>query len=184
MLSIILGVLGSGGFGSIIGLFGGAVNRFIDLKAKALDLQDKVNERVQELLRMDKEREYMSAEYAMRLQVADKETEKAGVVADGAVEVAGYAAMGESYKFAATTSEDGWVDSFSKLVRPLITLAFLLFSLYIFYNVSLLVAETKAVPDATAALKLYLMTIEWVLFQAGVCIGWWFAMRPGKHPRG
>lgn len=181
MLSIILGVLGSGGFGSIVGLVGGYMNRRLDMQAKALEIQDKVNERAHDLLRMDKEREYMSAEFAARVQVAAKENEGKQITADAAIEVAGYSAMGDSYSFAATTSADGWVDKASKAVRPLVTLLFLVFTAVIFWQVQKLInaLETPLTPEQ--AVNLYTMIIEWTVFQAAVCTGWWFAMRPGKR---
>lgn len=176
MLSIILGIFSSGGFGSIVGLVGGYFNRKLDLEVKQLDVQDKAAERAHSLLKLDKEREYMVAEYGQKLQIATKEGETA-------TEVAGYNAMSESYKFAAPTSADGLVDRVSKAVRPLVTLIFLAFTAFVFWRLQLLV-DALAVPlPPEQVMTLYKEAIEWVFFQAGVCIGWWFAMRPGRPPR-
>lgn len=183
MLSIILGILGSGGFGSIVGLVGGFLNRKQDLAVKKLELETRKVDREYELARLDKEREYMTSEYGMKLRIADKEVEAEKAKADAAVEVAGYGAMTESYKFAAPTPEDGLVDKISKVVRPLLTIAFFIFTGVIFYQVQLLVNALAVAPTPEQVLKLYIMLIEWVLFQAGVCIGWWYAMRPGRLPK-
>lgn len=175
MLAIILGIFSSGGFGSILGLVGGYFNRKLDLQGKALDYADKDKDRAHDLNKQDKDLEFMKQEYAMRLQIADKETEKE-------IEVAGYEAMGKSYDFAKTSSEDGLVDKCSKVIRPFITLGFLFFTIYIFFEVQGIVTELGLQPKAEEVYALYKEIIEWVMFQAGVCIGWWFAMRPGKHP--
>lgn len=177
MLEVILGILGSGGFGSVLGLAGGYLNRRLDLQVKQLELTDKQAGRKFNL-------EYAQAEYAQRLQIADKELTGKQVDADAGVEVAGYGAMENSYSFAAPTAKDGWVDKFSKLVRPLLTLAFFGFSCVIFWEISKLVAQLPEPMPMDDAVKLWFLIIEWVLFQAGVCIGWWFAMRPGRVTRG
>lgn len=173
MLSIILGILGSGGFGSIVGLVGGFFNRKLDLKAKELDLADKKDEREFNL-------KYIEKEAQLKLEVSKEENVGKSIDASKEIEVAGYAAMADSYSFAAPTSADGWIDKFSKAVRPVLTLAFFAFSAVIFYKVNLIVSELEAPISPVEALALWKTTIEWVLFQAGVCIGWWFAMRPGK----
>lgn len=173
MLSAILGILGSGGFGSMVGLAGGYFNRKLDLEAKKVDHN-------YELAVRDKDREYMVAEYGQRLLVADKENLGKQIVAEGEVEVAGYAAMAKSYDFAVPTSADGWVDKASKVVRPVLTLAFFLFTCLIFWKVSVAVQQLSQPLPPDKLLELWIMVIQWVLFQAGVCIGWWFAMRPGK----
>ena len=174
MLSIILGIFGSGGFGSIVGLVGGYMNRKLDLEGKKIDLEDHAAQRAHDLLKQEADRKYMESEYAQKIQVA-------GIEADAAVEVAGYGAMEKSYGFAAPTSADGWVDKVSKLVRPFITLALLLGTTIIFWQVQQLVDKT-AVATPAEIIALYKEVIEWIIFQAGVTIGWWFAMRPGKHP--
>jgi len=175
MLEIILGIFGSGGFGSIVGLVGGYFNRKLDLEAKKIDLEDHKLQREHELLEKEADRKYMETEYANKIQVATVEGETA-------TEVAGYDAMAESYKFAAPTSADGWVDKLSKVVRPIITLCFLLGTTIIFWQLQKLVDQLGVAIDPKETMRLYVLVIEWILFQAGVCIGWWFAMRPGKAP--
>lgn len=184
MLSIILGILGSGGFGSIVGLVGGFLNRKQDLAVKKLELEERRVDREYELARLDKERDYMTSEYGMKLQIADREVEAEKAKADAAVEVAGYGAMAESYKFDAPTPADGRVDKISKLIRPFLTVSFFALTCVIFWQVQKLVNALQVTPTPEQVLKLYIMLIEWVLFQAGVCIGWWFAMRPGRLTKG
>ena len=180
MLSIILGVLGSGGFGSLVGLIGGYFNRRLDIQARTLDIADKAAERANDLLKMDKEREFMSAEYAMKLQVADKEVVKASITADAAIETAGYAAMKDAFSFAATSPSDGWVDKFVKIMRPWLTVSFFIFTAVIFCQLQILVNDLSIKPTPEQVIRLYTLIIEWVVFQSAVCIGFWFAMRPHR----
>jgi hypothetical protein len=163
MITTILTLFSSGAFGSLVGLIGGYFNRKLDIQAKKLEYEHDLN-------KMDKDLLYMKAEYEERTKIATIETE-------GKTEVAGYNAMSESYAYAPITG-DSWTDRFSKLIRPMITAAFFFFSVYIFYQVSKYVTVESFSQEGLV--KLYTTCIEWVLFQAGVSIGWWFAMRPGK----
>ena len=167
MLTTLLALLSSSGVGSIVGLLGGLLNRGIDLKAKAMDQKF-------ELDKIDKQKGFLELEIQGKTKVAEIEGETAETVA-------GYTAMTASYGFAATTSSDGWVDKASKFVRPALTLAFFIFTCYIFYQIHLLVGKVEAVPK-DELFELYKEIIQWFFFQAGVAIGWWFAMRPGKVP--
>ena len=75
MLETILGILGSGSVGSIVGVVGGYMNRKLDIEVHKIDIEDNKAKRENDLLKMDKEKDMMQAEYAMRVQVADKENE-------------------------------------------------------------------------------------------------------------
>lgn len=169
MLTLLISLLSSTGVGSIIGLLGGLANRYMDQKNKAQDYNF-------ELAKMDKEREQIKEEYAARLTIATTETE-------GKIEEAGYGAMAASYGFANTTKEDGtFINGFSKFIRPFLTLAFFFFTIYVFYEVSNLVSALELKPSPTEVWNLYVYIIQWIFFQSGAAIGWWFAMRPGKYP--
>ena len=168
MISAILAILGSSSIGSIIGLLGGLANRWLDQKNKKADQEF-------ELKKLEAEREFMKEEYSHRIQVTTIE-------AEGRAEAAGYDAMAASYSFAVPTSQDGIVDKISKVIRPLLTLAFFFFTIYVFSEISLLMKERSIALDDDKVLELYTYTIQWIFFQAGASIGWWFAMRPGKVP--
>ena len=168
MTSFLLTLLSSAGFGSIIGLVGGIINRFIDIKAKE-------GERAFELTKLDKERDYMKEEYAARNQLATIEGE-------ARVEANAYTAMAESYKFAAPSSSNDMVDKITRTIRPILTVLFFVFTCIVFAIVTSLIVDLKTAFSAAEILVIWKQIIEWVFFQAGVSIGWWFAMRPGKMP--
>ncbi len=165
MLTFILGLLGSSGFGSVVGLVGGLLNRAVDLKAKAMD-------QTHELALKEQDLKYMDREWEHRGKVA-------AIEAEGRVEAAGYEAMAKSYSFAAPTSKDGWVDLATKLVRPILTLSFFVFTIYVFYQINSKVSGLSSLNEKEV-LEMWKFCIQWIFFQAGVSIGWWFAMRPGR----
>jgi len=183
MLETILGILGSGSVGSIVGVVGGYMNRKLDIEVHKIDIEDNKAKRENDLLKMDKEKDMMQAKYAMRVQVADKENEGKKIEGDTAVEVAGYGAMEKSYDFAKPTAADGWVDQLSKTIRPLLTILSVVFAAYVFVRVNTLLLSLSVAPDPAQVIKIWVTVIEWVLFQTGVIVGWWFAMRPGKSPK-
>lgn len=183
MLDIILGILGSGSVGSIIGLAGGYMNRRLDLEVERIKMADRQAEREHDLKRMDSERATIQVEYSMRGQLADKENAGKAIEADAAIEVAGYGAMSDSYNFAAPATSDGLVDKASKIIRPVVTVAFLVLIVYVFGKVNGMMARLYVVPDPGQVVALWIDIIKWMLFIGGTVIGWWFAMRPGKSAK-
>lgn len=168
MLTLLISLFGSSGFGALLGIAGGLANRYMDQRSKAADQSF-------ELQKMDKEAAIMKEEWAGRVQVA-------GIEAEGKIEAAAYGAMASSYGFAATDRSDGLVDKVSKVLRPLLTFLFFCATIYIFVEVSALVEELQLRPSTEEVWSLYKYIIYWIFFQAGTAIGWWFAMRPGKMP--
>jgi len=168
-----LAILSSTGFGSALGWIGGLLNRTVDLKAKQAEYAFRLADR-------DKDIEQTKAEVAGTIAVADRSIEEAKIVSGGAVEVAGYNAMSESYKDQASPlpAKYAWVMAFSKLIRPLVTIIFVALSLTLSVYIVYMAIHSGIVftPDDWAKWLFYV--VQWVFFQAGVVIGWWFANRP------
>lgn len=160
MITSLITLLSSGAFGSLIGLIGGYFNRKLDLQIKRLDHE-------QELKVMDKNLEFMKAEYEQKTAIATIEGQ-------AATEVAGYNAMTASYSYAEPTGNT-LVDKFSRVIRPLITLSFFLLTVYLFYTLNEKISISVISQESIE--KVYLTVIEWILFQSGISIGWWFANR-------
>jgi hypothetical protein len=173
MLSLIVSLFSSSAMGSLIGWIGGLLNRKIDLAAKK-------DEYTYNLGMRDKDLEQTQAEVTGRVAVADKAVEEAKATAEGLTEQAAYNAMAESYKEQAKLlgGKWAWVDAASKIIRPLVTVIFVVVSLtisvYIIYK-ALQSGVTFSVDDWKEWVT---YVIRWVFFQAGVVIGWWFANRP------
>ena len=123
-----------------------------------------------------------------KVQVSVKE-KKAEIISDGPlsmdrvrekVEAAGYDALTASYGNDKATYGNAWVDGVRGVVRPILTLLFFILSCIVFGIVAQYV-WVRGVPLTNDQLyELFKYCIYWVLFQASVCVGWWFAMRPGN----
>lgn len=175
VIAAIIKLLGSAGFGTIFGGVMGLFNRKADLEAKRLDLEDKERDRQFQLTMRDKDAAIMEREWAGRVQVA-------GIDAEAKVDAAAYDALAKSYDFA-KPSPGGKAEAFSSVVRPLISLGYFLISsigsvVILYYAFK--VYEIKMTTDQLYELMMFV--ISWIAFMAGTTIGWWYAMRPGKHP--
>lgn len=184
MLSLIISLFSSSGVGSLIGWVGGLLNRRVDLAAKQAEYNYNLQMR-------DKDFAETQAEVAGRIAVADKAVEEAKVVAEGNVqaavataegitEQAAYNAMAESYKEQAQTlgGKWSWVDAVSKLIRPLVTIIFVIASLVISIYIVGKAIQGGVVFSVDDWKDWVTYVIHWVFFQSGVVIGWWFANRP------
>lgn len=169
---VIAKLLGSNAVGSMIGWVGGLMNRKVDLEAKRLDLADRDKDRAHEQAMRRIDLEVMAAEAASKERVASIE-------AEGKVQTSAWDALAESYRQEAATP----AGSFSKAIRPLLTLLFGLAGLAQAAAVFWFVFAINRTPlNPTQLNQLALYSIEWVFFQGGLVVGWWFANRPGKAP--
>lgn len=180
MLTALASLLGSSAVGSFIGWMGGAANRLIDLKFKDKEMALLKQNQAHELLKLDKERDYMKEEWAQRTKVAEIEGESATTVA-------GYETMSESYKHDASIQGSPKVEDLRASVRPVLTYLFAFAALtQVLILVSFgLYAFSEKIVDFTAqqVYELVKYAALWVFFQAGVMIGWWFATRPSDAPK-
>ena len=163
----LLGVLGSSGFGAILGALGGLANRWMDFKTKTLEI---------EIRKLDHahEKDMRVLDYhAMKMEVEGK-VQVASIEGQAQVEAAGYSALSESLKHDAKIPGTPITNFLRAMVRPLITTVFLALICYINYRVALLLDTRPELLTDAAILEI----IRWTLFQASVVLGWWFAMRP------
>ena len=177
ILAIVLKLFGSSSVGSMIGWVGGLLNRKVDLEARRIEIDLEKAKLAQELQMRDKDAAIMQLELAGKERIAVVQTE-------GAVDVAAYGALAESYKHDQSIEAGPRMMAFTKFVRPFTTLTFLfasqfmlaaiLWSAFVFYDVRF---------EQAFWAQLVLYAVEWEFFQAALCIGWWFANRPsGRAP--
>ena len=121
MLTALAALFSTTGIGAIIGALGGLANRWLDLKSKQMDLEDKKAERAHQLSILEKE-------IAGQAQVASIEGE-------AKVEASAYEALGASYAADKATYGIKLVDGIRSLMRPAITFAFMFIVLYVNYCV-------------------------------------------------
>lgn len=175
MLSAVLGVLGSSGFGALVGWVGGLLNRLVDYQTKKLDLEARKLDHLHELNLRDKDMEQLKVE-------AERSVRVATIEGQASTEQAAYAALAQSYKADKATYGITWVDAVRGVVRPLLTVVLAGAALYVNYVALELLDKAWPSLSASEQLKFSMLAVEWVLFQGSVCIGWWFANRPGAAP--
>lgn len=167
MISGILAILGTSGFGAILGALGGLVNRWMDYKTRSLDI---------ELKKMDHEHEEKLR--GMDIEAMKMETEGkihiATVEGEAKIEAAGYSTLSESYKHDSKIKGTPLTDFCRAVIRPLITVIFVGIVCYINYRVWEIMDAQKVELTTEQLFEI----IRWTLFEASVVIGWWFANRP------
>lgn len=169
---MLLSLLSTSGFGAILGWVGGMANRFFDLKLKDKEMALLQLQQAHDLAKLDKEREYMLAESAQKLQVVQEEGTQR-------LAQAGYEAMTKSYDNDKVTYGGGWVDHIRGIIRPfatalygtasLVMVATIVYFAFYVYKLSL---------DVTQMYDLLNKSVQWVFFMAEMCVGWWFGSRP------
>lgn len=176
--AIFLGVtklLGSAGIGTIFGGVMGYFNRKVDLEYKRLEYADRDKQREHELSMRDKDAAVAEKEWAGRMQVATVEGE-------AKVETEAFTALKESYSFAVPEAGTR-MSAFNSFVRPFVSLAYFVVSSI---GAGWIVYYALKVKQITFTgeqwFDLVIFVVSWFFFMASAAIGWFYAMRPGKHP--
>lgn len=168
MLSVILGLLGSSGFGTVFGGLMGWLNRKSDLAYKKLEYDDKAKQREHELKMHEFAAQLAKDEIEGKIKVADME--------------GSFKAMAKSYEFA-VPDKGSKMATFSAFIRPFISLSYFLVT-SIFCTAVLYYAFKIAGVyfDQEQWYALTMFVLNWIFFMASTSIGWWYAMRAGKAP--
>ena len=164
----------------IIGLFGGFLTKWMDLKAEKQKADERAAERSHELLVMDKE--YLLAEKKMKVE------------SDLKVEELDAAALGESYKMFTdkmvpdgtkfTRKQISWalvIDGFNRIIRPISTIYYQLL-VAVLFSWSAWELHVRGVDALTTAQFGVLVTeiIFSIIGMAQTTLFWWFGTRPKK----
>ena len=157
--------LSSSGLGSIIGLAGGLITKFLEIKHAKQEMVFRLKERELDLKEAEQER-------AHELGMADKIVERAQV--EGELRVGELAGIGfnESQK---TNKVDGAL----RWVRPAITFYLLLGSSVLFATVWRKVGGLQGIPNADLV-EMLVMMISSAMFLTVTCVAWWFGSRGGN----
>lgn len=173
----LISLLTSSGMGVLFGHLFGWLNRREDARTRGFELQHEKDKWAHELLLRDKDRELLQAEFAAKAQIASIEVEGKIAEADAVALAAAHAADKAAYG-------NGKVDALRGMVRPILT--GLLVGVALYVNLVLLGLLKEAWPTLIPAdrLKLTLLAMEWLFFQAGAAIGFWFGSRGQPRVRG
>jgi|TARA_R110000764_G_scaffold68905_1_gene142803 hypothetical protein len=154
-MDFLLTLVSSTGFGALLGLAGGIIQKHQETKLIALQNEFKLN--------------MLSAKTDAQIQLADKAIEATEV--QGKVDVAKIdaTAFKESMKL---VNNYGWV-------RPLLTLYLVMLATYITYLVWELADGLNSLPPEKVLQLIQLVTLQ-VLVLTSIAVGWWFANRTSK----
>ena len=161
----LVSVFASSGFGAVIGLFGGILQKKIELKAENAKMNYELKRRELDLKESAQERGH-------EIDMANKNIERAQVEGQIQVESLEVGAFTESQK-------NGKVDGALRFVRPVITGYLLIMSSVLFYSVWSNVGGLTAIPKAELV-EMLLMMISTAMFLTVTCTAWWFGSRGGN----
>lgn len=161
--------------GGVTGVIGAGINKYFDFKAKQQDYAHALEMRKVDIQILDKE-------WEGRARVASVEGEAAMDVAVSKLQEASIEADKATYSKASSP----WlvfVDVVRGLIRPLATAYFILLSTIVFVAVFQLVTEagTEAL-TADQLFDIFYYCVLWVLYTAGMVVGWWFGVRASEAP--
>jgi len=172
MISSILSIMTSGGFGAVTGLIGGYLTKVENRKMKALD---HAHEQSMGELSIRE----LTLEHTQALELKDKEAMLAEVEGDIIVEGKEADAFVESIKGQGKATGIGFVDAIRGLMRPLITVFLLWVVWQIYADVDALVGGLEAMPMIALA-ALYAEIVSSIIFLTTTAVAWWFASRGAK----
>lgn len=181
LLTTIFGSIFSGG---ATGLIGVAIQRWADYKNRQLDIQIERERRETEIAKRKADAEIMSAEWNGRLRVAQAEGETAREVADAQAFSQTLWKEPERYSVGKFTHGQQWVlvllDALRGAVRPLLTIYLCALTTYVWVQVRSLVASESL--DVQAALEVWKMVVQNILYLTTTVVLWWFGTR-NKAPQ-
>lgn len=152
---------------TLITLLGGGLGGLLRLAPEVMKLMDRKNERSHELAMFDKQLEADRLKGEQRLA----ETQAAGQIT---LDQAGLVALTESIKAQGQLTGVKWVDALSQLMRPLITLQWVVL-LYPAVIVASFITLLHGGGDVLSSLQKVFGTEEKAL--VSVIIGFWFVNR-------
>lgn len=176
LLGTIFGAIFSGG---ATGLIGVAIQRFADYKNKKLDIQIEKERRETEIAKRRADAEIMQAEYAGKLKVSQEEGATSRDVAETNAFAQTLFKEPERYSQGTFTTGQQWVlvvlDALRGSVRPLLTIYLCALTTYVWVQVRTLVASENL--DTAAALEVWKMVVQNILYLTTTVTLWWFGTR-------
>lgn len=173
MLTTILGILGSAGFGSVLGIFGSWITRAEERKDRKLQFEHELKITELDLRSQELEQKH-------QLAIADKQIDLAE--AESKIETARgeLSAFADSLKIGSAKSGVKWVDAFNGLMRPFITIFLLGVSIWITYNVFSMVEGFESLGQQEAV-EMFKYIIYSLISMTSTAVFWWYGKRPGSN---
>ena len=176
LLGTIFGSIFSGG---ATGLIGVAIQRWADYKNKQLDIQVERERRETEIAKRKADAEIMREEYSGKLKVAQQEGADSRDVAETNAFAATMFKEPERYSQGKFTTGQQWVlvilDALRGAVRPLLTIYLCALTTYVWLQVKTTLSSENL--DAAAALTVWTMVVQNILYLTTTVVLWWFGTR-------
>jgi len=169
MLSTILGIFTSGGFGVIAGLVGSWATKREERKTLELNINH-------ELAMAEIEAKRDAQDQAHSLALADKGMELAQLEGEIAVDTAEMDNVGETIRAQGKSSGNAIVDGILRFVRPLITGYLLVIVTVIGFKLHTLLGGFESLP-INDVFELYKHIIYQTVFLTVTAVAWWFGSR-------
>jgi hypothetical protein len=169
-IAALIQLLSSSAVGVVLGHLFGWLNRREDARTHELDLAHEEKKWDHELALRDKDREMLKAEWDARAQVASVEVE-------GKIAQADADALRAAQDADKATYGNKHIDGLRGVVRPVLTFVLVAAALYVNYVLLNLLQQVWPTLDTADRVKLAMIALEWLFFQAGAAIGFWFGSR-------
>lgn len=175
MLSAILGIFTSGGFGAVTGLVGAFMSKREERKVLELNCKTEVA-----LARIDADRE--TADHAHSLKMFDMKLDETELEGNIATDVAEMGNVKASIIAQSQPSGVPWIDGVLRFVRPAITGYLLIMCTIIAVKMDTIVGGLESL-STTEVFSLYVYIIESLVFLTTTAVAWWFGSRGMKRER-
>jgi hypothetical protein len=164
MLDTIMSLMGTGGFGAIIGGACGIVTKWQDSRQRKIDNDHKAAMRALDL-------QELALEHQQQVLMVDKNIDLAEAEGNVAID------LKEAEGFVASLTDGGSkMDAAKSWVRPLLTVISVGYAFWIHFVIGRLVGGVTSLPVAEL-MTLYSYTTHQIIFLAVMAFSWWFAAR-------
>jgi len=180
MISTLIGLFSSAGFGAVTGILGSWLTRNEERKQKKLDNDFRI-----EMAKINLEESKLDRQH--EIDMADKqriEAETEGSIEKDLIKMKGEveSEKADAQSFIASIRSSSkpvgikWIDGLQKIMRVVITVYLLVIVTKFSFDVNTIVGGLGSI-DASELVKLYVKIISDMLFLTMVAVGWYFGKR-------
>ncbi len=172
MLSEMVDIGTTGGLGAIVGVIGGGISKWFDLKKQRQDVELRV--KLAEISAQEAESEREHA-----LLMADKEQQAAQYEGMIQADISAGQALIESIKSDAKSTGIIIVDAIRGLMRPVITTVLMTLSIWLTYQLWRALGGLGGLPHEDL-IAMFWYILKQMVFLTVLAVSWWFASRPSR----
>jgi len=166
--------------GGASGILGGAVSKFFEFLTKKQEISLKKLEFEHDINLRNLDMQMAQSEWNARTAISKQEGEARIEVADAQSFAASMFKEPERYSKPTT----GWpnvimtvLDFIRGIIRPGITVALMVFTWFMYLEVTMIMEMAKVALSADQAFQIYDLIVQTVLYLTSTTIAWWFSVR-------